>query len=158
MNEAVAAKEDNFENINIDCRPMTVSDDYQNLMSNAWLDAKEALDDCEDCDMREQEKTKFLCRVLEVFTSTSYGPTCIYSLFAYLNLSIFENYQVSEQTAKAHNSSIQHELRELLFEPLSSFQKEDNNTAAAQQVCTYKLYVHMYMANVIQLYAFALTE
>ena len=75
MNEA--AKEDDFENINIDCRPMTVADDYQNLMSNAWLDAKEALDDCEDCDMNEQEKTKLLCRMLEVqtlFTSTSYEP------------------------------------------------------------------------------------
>ena len=66
MNEAVAAKEDNFENINIDCRPMTVADDYQNLVSNAWLDAKEALDDCKECDMSEQEKTELLCRVLEV--------------------------------------------------------------------------------------------
>ena len=55
-----------MENLSIQARPMKIADDYSQLMSSAWLDAKSELDDVYQDDAREAEVVKLLLDVLMV--------------------------------------------------------------------------------------------
>lgn len=52
------------ENINERCRPSTVATQYNQLESQQWVDAKEALEEAGYDD--EETSTRFLCDVLMV--------------------------------------------------------------------------------------------
>ena len=69
----MSGDESPLENISIKNRPMMVAEDYYNLCSNAWLEAKMALD--EKCaEQTEDEGLKFLNSVLQasvvIYTKT----------------------------------------------------------------------------------------
>ena len=64
MNQAVGQSEETWENINVECRPMNIAEQYSDLMATSWLDAKEELDQCQG--FKEEEKCRLLCRVLTV--------------------------------------------------------------------------------------------
>ena len=68
MNAKVSSDESSLENISIQARPMKIAEDYTWLMSNAWLDAKSALDEISPDDMRRDDKA---CLVDEKVTSES---------------------------------------------------------------------------------------
>ena len=55
-----------MENISVQNRPMKIAEEYNVLTSNAWLDAKTALDDLEMDDASESFKVKLLCSILMV--------------------------------------------------------------------------------------------
>ena len=74
MSAAMSVDEESTENINIECRPMTVTDEYHNFMSETWLDAKTELD--EATEMTEKEKCELLCKILTGKRSTHHG-SCI---------------------------------------------------------------------------------
>ena len=84
MSAAMSVDEESTENINIECRPMTVTDKYLNFMSETWLDAKTELD--EATEMTEKEKCELLCKILTVKRSTHHSScfqvkihlTCVY--------------------------------------------------------------------------------
>ena len=64
MNKVVGRSEETWENINVECRPMNIAEQYADLMATSWLDAKEELDQCKG--FKEEEKCRLLCRVLMV--------------------------------------------------------------------------------------------
>ena len=58
MSAAMSVDEESTENINIECRPMTVTDEYLNFMSETWLDAKTELDEATEKTEKEKMKAK----------------------------------------------------------------------------------------------------
>ena len=66
MNAKVASDESALENISIKARPMKIAEEYTLLMSNAWLEAKTALDEENPDKTTEAERVMFLCDVLMV--------------------------------------------------------------------------------------------
>ena len=68
MSDKVSSDETNLENIAIVNRPLNIAAEYSNLCTQAWLEAKQALDGMDEglgC-RSEDEKVKFLCEVLMV--------------------------------------------------------------------------------------------
>ena len=68
MGTKVSANESAVENVSIKNRPMNVSDEYHNLCSNAWLDAKTILDEVKGDSVisAELDKVQLLCDVMKV--------------------------------------------------------------------------------------------
>ena len=65
MNHKVAADESHVENVSIKNRPLNIADDYDALITNEWLNAKEQLD-TEFEEMPEKLKLILLFKVLMV--------------------------------------------------------------------------------------------
>ena len=66
MSEKMSNDETSMENISIACRPMTIAEEFEELTSNAWLDAKTKLDEiCPDT-TDEKLKVEFLAQVMLV--------------------------------------------------------------------------------------------
>ena len=55
MEVKISRDETNLENICVKNRPMNVAEEYQMFCSDAWLDAKSALDDFMDNPSKESE-------------------------------------------------------------------------------------------------------
>ena len=66
MNAKISSSESSLENISTKNRPMNIVDDFNLLMSNAWLEAKEALDEKMPSANKEESKVKLLCDVIMV--------------------------------------------------------------------------------------------
>ena len=66
MNEKLSRNESDLENISIQNRPMNVAEEYNLLMSNAWLEAKCSLDAEMGEDKKEAEKYQLLCEIITV--------------------------------------------------------------------------------------------
>ena len=66
MGNKVGADESSIENVSIKTRPMTIADDYSNFCTNAWLDAKDILDEKFKKKYDEKDIIMFLFHVLQV--------------------------------------------------------------------------------------------
>ena len=66
MNAKVSSDASSLENISIQARPMKIAEDYTQLMSSTWLDAKSELDDVFKDDTNEAELVQLLLDVLMV--------------------------------------------------------------------------------------------
>ena len=69
MNTKVSANEISLENINIQARPMKIAEEYSLFLSNAWLDAKSALDEIDSLENMEPQKVQILCDIILVSIS-----------------------------------------------------------------------------------------
>ena len=65
MGKKIASNESSLENISIKSRPMNVSEDYNLIVSNEWLDAKVELDKLYKR-VNEKDKLEFLCNIIKV--------------------------------------------------------------------------------------------
>ena len=67
MYKAVGRSEETWDDNYVECRPMKITEQYSDLMTTSWLDAKEELDQYQALDnVTEEEKCRLLCKVLTV--------------------------------------------------------------------------------------------